>query len=133
LSTAHELTRRWLDTARADLKAAGNCIDGPHYLPEIAAYHCQQAAEKLVKAVLIYRGIEPARIHDIDALVGRLSPVDPIRPVLEPLGRFTPYAVAFRYPGEDLDPSPPERDDITGWIAEIETAIGAALAGTASN
>ena len=39
--------------------AARNCLDGPHYLPEIAAYHCQQAAEKLVKAVLIHGGIEP--------------------------------------------------------------------------
>jgi hypothetical protein len=58
-------------------------------LPEIAAYHCQQAAEKLVKAVLIYRGIEPAKSHDIDALVGRLPPADPIRSALEPLGRFT--------------------------------------------
>jgi HEPN domain-containing protein len=113
--------------------AARNCIDGPHYLPEIAAYHhCQQAAEKLVKAVLIHRGIEPAKSHDIDALVGRLSRADPIRPALEPLGRFTPYAIAFRYPGEDLDPSPPERDDITAWIAEIDTVLGAAAADTAS-
>ena len=84
----------------------------------------------LVKAVLIYRGIEPAKSHDIDALVGRLSLANPIRPALESLGRFTPYAVAFRYPGEDLDPSPPEQ--ITGWITEIDTAIGAASAETAS-
>jgi len=42
-----------------------------------------------------------------------------------------PYAVAFRYPGEDLDPSPPERNDITGWITEIDSAIGAAAAETA--
>jgi hypothetical protein len=70
----------------------------------------------LLEAVLIYHGIGPAKSHDIDALVGRLSLADPIRPALEPLGRFTAYAVAFRYPGEDLDPSPPERNDITGWI-----------------
>jgi hypothetical protein len=86
-----------------------------------------------VNAVLIYRGIKPAKSHDIDALVGRLSPTDRIRPALAPLGRFTPYAVAFRDPGEDLDPSPPERTDITGWITEIDTAIGAAAAETASS
>ncbi|TMJ44133.1 MAG: HEPN domain-containing protein [Alphaproteobacteria bacterium] len=133
MSTAHELAQRWLDTARADLMAARNCLDGPHYLPEIAAYHCQQAAEKLVKAVLIHGGIEPAKSHDIDALVGRLSPADRIRPALEPLGRFTPYAVPFRYPGEDLDPSPPERNDITGWITEIDTAIGVVSLGHNQN
>lgn len=124
MSTAHELARRWLDTARADLMAARNCIDGPYYLPEIAAYHCQQASEKLVEAVLINRGIEPAKSHDIDALVGRLPPADSIRSVREPLGRLPPYAVAFRYPGEDLDPSPPEPNDITDWITEIDTVIG---------
>src|SRR5229473_1340416 len=104
LSTAHELARRWLDRARADLMAARNCIDGPHYLPGIAAYHCQQAAEKLVKAVLIHHGIEPVKSHDIDTLVGRLLQSDSSRQFLEALGRFPPYAVAFRYPGEDLDP-----------------------------
>ena len=90
MSTAHELTRRWLDTARAGSARPPAIHQRPAlYLPEIAAYHRQQAAEKLIKAVLIYRGIEPARIHDIDAFVGRLSPSDPIRPALEPLGRFT--------------------------------------------
>jgi hypothetical protein len=87
----------------------------------------------LLKAVLIYRGIEPAKSHEIDALVGRLSQADPLRLALEPLGRFTPYAVAFRYPGEDLDPSPPERNDIIGWITEIGTALGAATAEAASS
>jgi hypothetical protein len=66
LFTQPELARRWLETARRDLLAARNCVDGPHFLPGIAAYHCQQAGEKLVKAVLIHRGIEPMRSHDID-------------------------------------------------------------------
>ena len=43
LSTQSNLARRWLDTARRDLLAARNCVDGPHFLPGIAAYHCQQA------------------------------------------------------------------------------------------
>jgi hypothetical protein len=55
---------------------------------------------------------------------------DSIRSALEPLGRFAPYAVAFRYPGEDLDPSPPERNDITDWITEIDTVIGLAAVET---
>jgi HEPN domain-containing protein len=66
------LAQRSLDRARADLMAARNCLDGPHYLPEIAAYHCQQAAEKLVKAVLIY-GIEPA-LAGIQSSMAELLP-----------------------------------------------------------
>lgn len=62
--------------------AARDCIDGPHYLPGIAAYHCQQTGEKLVKAVLIHRGIEPMRSHDIDMLIGGLPSTDSLRPIL---------------------------------------------------
>jgi HEPN domain-containing protein len=97
----------------------------------IAAYHCQQAAEKLVKAVLIHRGIEPARSHDIDTLIGRLPQADPSQPILRTLGRFTPYAIAFRYPGEDIDPSPPSRDDLLIWIGEVDAAIKATAAAIA--
>ena len=69
MSTQSELARRWLETAGRDLLAARNCIDGPHFLPGIAAYHCQQAGEKLVKAALIYRGIEPIISYDVDMLI----------------------------------------------------------------
>jgi hypothetical protein len=53
-------------------------------------------------------------------LIARLPSTDNIRPIDPPLGRFTPYAVAFRYPGEDVDPGAPERNEISGWIAEID-------------
>jgi HEPN domain-containing protein len=128
LSTQAELARRWLETARRDLLAARNCVDGPHFLPGIAAYHCQQAGEKLVKAILIHRGIEPMRSHDIDMLIDGLTSTDSLRPILAPLGRFTPYAVAFRYPGEDADPGPPEREEVSDWIAEIDTVMRAVAA-----
>jgi len=100
----------------------------PYFLPGIAAYHCQQAGEKLVKAVLIHRGIEPIRSHDIDMVIGGLPSTDGLRPILAPLGRFTPYAVAFRYPGEDADPGPPGREEVIDWIAEIDTVMGAVAA-----
>jgi HEPN domain-containing protein len=105
LSTQLDLARRWLETARRDLLAARNCVDGPHFLPGIAACYCQQAGEKLVKAVPIVRGIEPMRSRDIDMLFDGLPSNDGLRPILAP-SRFTPYAIAFRYPGEDRMPTP---------------------------
>jgi hypothetical protein len=81
---------------------ARDCVDGPHFLPGIAAYHCQQAGEKLVKAVLIHRGIEPMRSHDIDMLSSGLPSTDALRSILAPLGRFTPmpsrFAIRTRMP-----------------------------------
>lgn len=49
---------------------------------------------------------------------------------LEPLGRFSPYAIAFRYRTLDPDvlPDPPTRNDILGWLDELVKAKAAVAA-----
>ena len=55
------LSREWLDFAHMDLSSAEFLL-GMHPVPvEIICYHCEQAAEKFLKAVLIYHGMEPLR------------------------------------------------------------------------
>jgi HEPN domain-containing protein len=115
--------RPWLAVIERDLKAARNCLFGPEPTEEAAAYHCQQAAEKLVKAVLVSAGVNAPYSHDIRVLVG-LVPQSPLVATLEPLARFTPYATAYRYPVDDpfgLPPSPSVAE-IAGWVQEIESA-----------
>lgn len=63
-----------------------------------AAYHCQQAAEKLMKAVLLHRGIESGTEHRLDVLVDKLPDTDPWKPSLRPLDAYSPYATTYRYP-----------------------------------
>lgn len=115
-----EAVLMWLKVVDADLDTARNCIDGPHFVPESGAYHCQQAAEKLVKAVLVANGIAPPRTHDIDTLVAAL-PAD-VAGGLDRLVDFTPYATAFRYPEQAIDDgiSVPSRAELVDWIADIE-------------
>lgn len=79
----------WLAVVERDLKAARNCLFGPEPTEEAAAYHCQQAAEKLVKAVLVSEGVNAPYSHDIRVLVG-LLPKSPLAALLLPLARFTP-------------------------------------------
>ena len=115
--------RPWLEVVARDLKAARNCLFGPEPTGEAAAYHCQQAAEKLVKAVLVSAGVNAPYSHDIETLVG-LVPDSPLAPLLVPLARFTPYATAYRYPVDDpmgVPPSP-SAGEVAGWVAEIEAA-----------
>ena len=57
------------DTAAARLLAAQD----NHY----AAYHCQQAAEKLIRVLLIYHNIEPGLDHHLDFLVTKLPEGEP--------------------------------------------------------
>jgi HEPN domain-containing protein len=86
----------YLAAVADDLDAARRLAAPP--VNRLAAYHLQQAAEKLVKAVLVHRRIHPGIEHRIDVLVRMLDPSDPWQALLDPLDRFTPYATTYRYP-----------------------------------
>jgi hypothetical protein len=76
-------------------------LRGPLPSPAGAAYHCQQAAEKLVKAVLLQAGLAFPKTHDIAALVGLLPNHPPLKDKLGNFEKLTPFGVAYRYPAED--------------------------------
>jgi HEPN domain-containing protein len=60
-----------------------------------AAYHCQQAVEKLIRALLLQHDIEPGLGHHLDVLIGRLPAGDPWKAILTPLHKYTPYATTY--------------------------------------
>src|SRR5262245_26731461 len=69
----------YLAAVADDLDAAKRLAAPP--ANRLAAYHLQQAAEKLVKAVLVHRKIHPGIEHRIDVLVRMLDPLDPWQPL----------------------------------------------------
>lgn len=73
-----------------------------------AAFHCQQAAEKLIKALLDHRGIEFGGEHHLDVLVDKLPKGDPWTATLRTLEKYSAYATTFRYskPGGGMMPAP---------------------------
>lgn len=94
----------------AYLTDVGNDLDAARRLAHprinrLAAFHLQQAAEKLVKAVRLARRLPATAEHHIDVLVDGLPIGDPLRPLLEPLDDLTPYATTFRYPSTRGDGS----------------------------
>ncbi|MBA2432147.1 MAG: HEPN domain-containing protein [Chthoniobacterales bacterium] len=69
------LTRAWLVKAGNDLRNArivSAVQDGPL---DTAIYHCQQAAEKAVKAFLIWHDQVFPKTHEIGSLVEHRAPV----------------------------------------------------------
>lgn len=58
----------WLRHARSDLAVAEGLVSGD-VLVETLCYHAQQAVEKSLKAVLVYRGIEFPYTHNIARLI----------------------------------------------------------------
>lgn len=85
----------FLDLAAQDAEAARTLAATNN---RYAAYHCQQAVEKLIKAVLLHRNIESGTEHRLDVLVDELLDGDPWKAKLRLLETYSPYATAYRYP-----------------------------------
>ena len=96
---------RWLSYARMDLHEVRlNLAHGG--TPNIACYHAQQAAEKALKALLIARGLDVPRIHDLDKLKKALPDGASVKTVFPDLSELTFWGASSRYPGEWPEASP---------------------------
>jgi HEPN domain-containing protein len=119
-----KVVAEWLERVRSDLVMARKACEGDDPLPEQAAYHVQQAAEKLTKAVLVAVQKRPRKGHQIGEFAKRLPLAFPDRERFLALDRFSDYVWAHRYPGEDFGRPPPPVPSVTearAWIAEVET------------
>jgi HEPN domain-containing protein len=106
------LVRQWLEKAARDLDAAERLSTEGGRLREIVAFHCQQAAEKYLKALLVRNQIEFPKTHDILKLLDKVAIVDSkLADSLRPADVLTPFGVEMRYPSD----APEIRED-----AEIE-------------
>jgi HEPN domain-containing protein len=62
-----ETTKAWMKFAKSDFKVKELLLDGEE-MELIFAFHCQQAIEKLFKAILVENDILPPKIHDLQRL-----------------------------------------------------------------
>jgi HEPN domain-containing protein len=91
------ILNNWLRVVDNDLKSAITLERDSLF--ETACYHCQQAAEKYLKAYLIDAEIERPRTHDLTRLVALAKTVDSEFETLEEVaGVLTDYATLYRYP-----------------------------------
>jgi hypothetical protein len=66
-------TRGWVRRASSDLRAAEICASE---LPAEALYHCQQAAEKLLKAFLTWSQTAFRKTHELRELATACARID---------------------------------------------------------
>lgn len=92
------LTRQWLTYAETDLRVAQRLLRKPAE-PDAACYHAQQAAEKALKAALVFAQIAIPRTHDLDALRNLLPAGWMARTAAPTLQNLTDWVVESRYPG----------------------------------
>lgn len=94
----------WLQFAKTDLGVAEH-LDKEYYPKpfEVICYHCQQAVEKAVKAMIVALQI-PGGIpkkHDLAFLLSQIKNYVKVpEKFFDYTESLTPYGIAVRYPGE---------------------------------
>ena len=104
------------------------CVPGSPKRPAICAapldtaiYHCQQTAEKAVKAFLVSKELSPEKTHDIRRLTLAAADHEPrFHELLDMAAGLKPYAWEFRYPG-DLVETYPTREEFDEALQHAQT------------
>jgi HEPN domain-containing protein len=103
----HEI-QQWLSKSQRDLAAARVLFQ--HQLFDATVYHCQQSAEKALKAYLVYQQLILQKTHNLVVLLESCIKFNTNFEVLRNSAEsLTPYATEFRYPGDIIEP---EQDDV---------------------
>src|SRR4051812_46979233 len=93
-------TREWVRKAEADFQLAVEIARNRMGFPDQLCFHCQQSAEKYLKALLEELGLTVPKIHDLEDLLALVAPQHPnLRSLRRGLLFLTKFAVPYRYPG----------------------------------
>ncbi len=96
--------QRWFAKASEDLLVASLSISAVPPIIDPAAYHCQQAAEKLFKGLLVGKAIEVPRTHDLEHLAALLVELHgEFAEDVQALAILSPWSVVTRYPQLEID------------------------------
>ena len=93
-------TAQWVLKAEEDMEGARSLAALAKPKRDATCFHCQQSAEKYLKALQQELGLVVPRTHDLESLLDLLVPHDAtLAPLRRGLQSLTGYAVEFRYPG----------------------------------
>jgi len=124
-----EFIAQWVRSGHSDLAAAQHLLSGgPELLPG-AVFHAQQAAEKFLKAVLVWHQVEFPKTHDIGRLTDLLKTVDAdLANVVREASALTPYAMEARYPSDLPQPTLAQAQEAVAIAARVRDVVLGQLA-----
>ena len=89
----------WVAYSNNDLEVVHQLLTFHPPKLEIICYHCQQSAEKILKAFCLYSDIEPPRTHNLKFLREKCEEIDKsFMELINECNRLNIYSVQPRYP-----------------------------------
>lgn len=117
--------------AAQDLAVIDRLLDDPTIDDETLGYHAQQAAEKLIKALLAVHGHPYPRSHNLGLLLDLLASHGISLPErFEAVQSLTPFGTVFRYDDLPLEDAPdrgswpPLLHDLQSYLEAVIEAEG---------
>jgi len=123
-----DLVGQWLRKAAEDYAVSEFLLEEETVFLSVIAFHCQQAAEKYIKAVLVRHQVDFPKTHNLGELLD-LIPKDEVglSDTLAFATSLNPYAVVSRYPGDFPQLSRDEVDQVFSMAKQIREEIMARL------
>ncbi len=114
----------WIDSAERDRDTVTILLSAQRIPFEIVAFHCQQCAEKYLKAILVQHGVTPPFVHDLLTLSRRARADCPtLQDTERQCESLTPFGTATRYPGGSMRPASEHMPHVTQWMNDIRKAV----------
>ncbi len=124
----HSGTKEWVEFAERDYEASMLLAESHNPPFEIIAYHCQQTAEKYLKAFLIENDQPVPFIHDLGKLNSECRKILPDLSVIQNIcERLTPFGTVTRYPGSPMKVSSEHLPLVIVWTQKIRETIRSQL------
>jgi HEPN domain-containing protein len=116
--------REWLAKADLDLRAGWHDLSAEPPLLEDALFHAQQAAEKSLKAFLVWHDQPFRKTHDLRTLGQQCVAYEPsLKGLMQRTSRLSQYAWKYRYPGEIEPPLLSEAQNGLELAGEVRDEI----------
>ena len=110
-----------------NLRIAREDLEGARLLAKAgnrnAAYLCEQAAEKIIRAVLTSEGIQGGIGHALGQMVNAIPDVNPLKAQLTGLAPLAAYATAYRYPTSARVPAAPGAKELEEHLTGVDAML----------
>lgn len=120
MSEEIEISKQWIAKAKNDLLDADNNLKAEETPFDTVCFHCQQAAEKFLKAYLVANGNLYPISHDLILILENILPFDSTAEVLrEDLALLMPYSVEIRYPDDWFMPTEEDAKEAREAVSRV--------------
>ena len=115
-----EEVQQWLTKSQRDLKVAWVLFKNEESLLDAVVYHCQQSAEKSLKAYLTHKNTTFRKTHDLDVLIDLCCQSEAsFQDLKNGADMLTPYATEFRYPSDTIEAEKYEAEEALAIVSLV--------------